>query len=92
VRILPIEFQNRSIVNTRFESRAELIKHLSHLERERQEPITLDCPKEELPIPAVIYLGLRTINVSCIDAVPYAYERLAVDFCPINSIPTCLEW
>jgi len=90
-RIL-LELQNGGIVNTGIESRPELIEHLSKMEREWQKPITFDCPDEELSVPVIVYLGLGSVNVACIETVPYLYEGLSVELRPINAIPTGIEW
>ena len=88
----PLELQTGGVVDTRIQGRSELIQHLSEFERKRQEPITLDCPEKEFPVPVRVYLGLRTVHALCIEACPYVYEGLTVNLCPINSVPTRLEW
>jgi hypothetical protein len=86
------ELQNGSIVNTGIESGSELVKHLTKLEREWQEPMSLDGLDTELPFPVVVYLSTRFVHLTCIQAVPYFCEGLAVKFRPVNAIPTRLEW
>ena len=86
------ELQNGGIVNTRVQCASELIQHLSKLERERQKPIALNCTDEEFPIPVVVYLGLRSVNLVCVEIVPYLNERLAVELRPRNTLPARIEW
>lgn len=85
------ELQNGGIVNTGIKSGSELVEHLTKMEREWQEPISLDGPDKELPVPFVVYLSARFVHLICIQAVPYFYEGLAVTFRPVNSVPTGLE-
>jgi hypothetical protein len=87
-----LEMQNGCIVDAGVQSRAELIEHLSDLERKWQEPITLDGPDEKLPCPVVLYLSARIISLTCIKSIPYSYEGLAVKLRPRDAIPTRLEW
>lgn len=86
------EHEHSSVIDAGIEPGSELIKHLAKMERERQEPVTLGGPDEELSCPVVIYLGVGTIELVCLKSTPYVYEGLAVRLCPINSVPAILEW
>ena len=86
------EFQNSSIVNTAIQSAPELIQHLSEFERKRESPIQFDWLKEESPSPIVVHLWAGSISLTCVKGVPAIYERLTVNLCPVNAVPTRLEW
>ena len=86
------ELQRGRVIDAGIQSGPEVVEHLSKLERERQEPITLDCAEEKLPIPVVVYLGTGTVHLVCIKSVPYLYEGLAMKLSPINTIPARIEW
>lgn len=86
------ELQNRGVIDARIQCGPELVEHLSKLEREWQEPITLDGPDKDFPCPVVPYISSRLIHLACIEAIPYAYEGLAMELRPRDAIPARLEW
>jgi hypothetical protein len=86
------EFQNGGIINAGIQSAPELVQHLSEFEREGESPVPFDWLNEVSPSPIVVYLSPRGINLICVESVPAIYEGLAVHLCPINTVPTCLEW
>ena len=81
--------QDGRVINARVKSASDLIKHLSELEREWQEPITLDSPDEELAMSRRhSTFPLRSINLVCIKTVPYLYERLGGGVPPAQRAPS----
>ncbi len=86
------ELQNGGIVHTGVECASELIQQLSEFERKREKPIPLNCAENEPTVPVVVYLGLSSINVVCVESIPNLNEGLAVELRPRNTIPARLEW
>ena len=86
------EFQNGGVINAGIQSAPELIQHLSEFEREWESPIPFDWFDKKSPSPIVIYLSPRSVNLTCVKSVPALYAGLAVNLCPVNTVPTHLEW
>jgi hypothetical protein len=90
-RIFP-EFDDGSVIDTRIESAAELIEQLSKLERERDDPISVNRLDEQCPCPIRFYLGLSNVHLICLKAVPDFSQGLPVGLRAPDTQPTPFEW
>lgn len=86
------EFQYGCIIDAGIQSASEMVQHFSEFERKGRLPISFNWLKKESPSPIVVHLWPGGINFIGIEGVPQIYERLAMNFCPRNAIPTSLEW